>query len=154
MKDDVLQRYKKIQTKFNLPQINELKETFKCDSENVENIDQLRMEISDQLFAFTEKVIEHIIVGNDSFCCLFEQDMLDQTEREKLFSLYKKIQVLKWENNLLMLKPNDKKTGEWISSVWSLWNNELEQEVTKICKKLSSSWSDLRFKEDKIRYMG
>jgi len=154
MKTDVLQQYKKIQIKFNLPHINELKQTFKCDSETYENIDQLRVGISDQLFAFTERVIEHVIVGGDSFCCLFEQDMLTDEERKKLFELYKKIQVLKWENNMLMVKPSDKKTGEWLSKAWSLWNNEVEAETTKICKKLSASWSDLTFKEDKVRYMG
>jgi hypothetical protein len=112
------------------------------------------MEISDQLFAFTEKVIEHVIAGNESFCCLFEQDMITPEERNKLFEIYKKIQTLKWENNLLMIKPNEKRTVEWIRRTWNLWNNEMEDEMTKICRKLSSGWSDLRFKTEKTQYHG
>ncbi len=154
MKVDGIERYRRMQEKFNLPRLNELKQAFKFDVENLENIDQIRTEISDQLFTFTERVIEHLIVGNDSFCCLFEQDMIQSDERKKLFELYKKIQVLKWENNLLMIKPNERKTGEWIRKTWEFWNTELEAESTKICRKMSVGWSDLRFKSEKIQYMG
>ena len=138
-----------------LPQLSSLTKKFDIELNGDDELfEQIRLEISEKLFTFSEKIIEPIIVGSDSYSSLFEQDMLSRKERQGLFNLYKKIQVLKWENNLLMMKPSDKKTGEWISSVWSLWNNELEQEVTKICKKLSASWSDLKFKEDKIRYLG
>ncbi len=152
MKNDAFEKYRKMQEKFNLPHLNDLKATFKFDLENFENIDQIRAEISDQLFAFTEKVIEHIIVGNDSFCCMFEQDMVTQEEREKLFDLYKKVQVLKWENNLLTIKPNEKKTVEWIRKTWDIWNSELEGELMKICKKMSENWHDLHFKAEKTQY--
>lgn len=154
MKVNGIERYRRMQEKFNLPRLNELKQAFKFDVENLENIDQIRTEISDQLFTFTERVIEHLIVGNESFCCLFEQNMLEPDERKKLFEMYKKIQVLKWENNLLMIRPNDKKTGEWIRKTWELWSNELEAESTKICKKLSTGWSDLKFKSEKVQYTG
>lgn len=154
MKPDVLEKYRKFQTKYELPHLNELKQAFKFDTDSFENMDQLRMEISDQLFAFTEKVIEHVMTGNESFCCLFEQDMINTDERRKMFELYKKIQVLKWENNLLMIKPNEKQTVEWIRKTWDLWNNDLEAEITKICKKLSSSWGDLHFKTEKTTYHG
>jgi hypothetical protein len=154
MKNDVLERYRKMQEKFNLPQLNELKATFKFDLENFENIDQIRAEMSDQLFTFTEKVIEHIIVGNESFCCLFEQDMITPDERKTLFDLYKKVQVLKWENNLLTIKPNEKKTVEWIRKTWDLWNTGLEDELIKICKKMSENWSDLHFTTEKSQYHG
>ena len=154
MKNNAIEKYRRMQEKFNLPQLSKLKETFKFDTENFENIDQIRVEMSDQLFTFTEKVIEHIIVGNDSFCCLFEQDMITKDERQKLFDLYKKVQVLKWENNLITIKPNEKKTGEWIRKTWDLWNSDLESELTKICKKMSENWSDLHFKTEKTHYHG
>lgn len=154
MKTDVLERYRKMQEKFNLPQINDLKQTFKFDVENFDNIDQIRAEMSDQLFAFTDKVIEHIIVGGESFCCLFEQDMINQDERNRLFELYKKVQVLKWENHLLTIKPNEKRTIEWIRKTWGLWNNELEHELTGLCKKMSQNWGDLHFKKEKTQYHG
>jgi len=154
MNSDSMKKYRKIQEKFNLPHFNDLKATFKFDAERFENVDQIRMEISDQLFSFTEKVIEHIIAGNESFCCLFEQNMITSEERGKLFDIYKKLQVLKWENNLLMIKPNEKRTVEWIRNTWDLWNNDLEIEMTKICKKLSMGWSDLKFKAEKTQYTG
>ncbi|MCX6816180.1 MAG: hypothetical protein NT120_05000 [Candidatus Aenigmarchaeota archaeon] len=154
MKPESLEKYRKIQEKFDLPRYNDLKATFKFDVENFESIDQIRSEISDKLFSLSERVIEHIIVGGESYCCLFEQDMVTQEERQSMFEIYKKLQVLKWENNLLSIKPNEKKTGEWIRKTWDLWNSDIESEMTKICKKLSVAWSDLRFKEEKIHYSG
>ena len=154
MKTDLVTKYEKIQGKFDLPRIDELKETFKFNINELENMDQLRVQISDQLFAMTERIIEHIIAGNESFCCLFEQDMINNDERNTLFEIYKKIQVLKWENNLLMIKPDEKKTAEWIKSTWNLWNSDLETVSTKVCKKMSASWSGLTFKKEKVNYYG
>lgn len=144
-----------MQDRFNLPQLNELKETFKFDLEENEKLfDQIRNEISERLFNFTEKIIEPVIAGSESYSCIFEQEMLTDKERQKLFGLYKKIQVLKWENNLLMVQPDEKKAAEWVKKTWELWNNEIEGELSKLCKKLSNSWQDLRFKNERQTYSG
>src|SRR3989338_1328438 len=154
MKDSIeFERYKKIQEKFNLPQLHDLRNTFKFELEDSEKlIDDIRTEISDRLFGFTEKILEPIIGGSESFCCMFEQDMISNAERQKLFDLYKKIQVLKWENNLLIVKPDDNTTAEWINRTWNLWNNELETELGALCKKLSIAWKDLKIKDEKTHY--
>ncbi|HLC67927.1 MAG TPA: hypothetical protein VJI12_03535 [archaeon] len=149
------QRYRRMQDKFDLPQLKELKARFKFEVEENEKIfDQIRTEISERLFTFTDKIIEPIIAGADSYACLFEQEMLTDGERQKLFDIYKKIQVLKWENNLLMVQPDENKTAEWVKKTWELWNNELEGELSKTCKKLSNSWSTIRFETEKQNYHG
>jgi len=57
-----------MQDRFDLPQLNELKERFKFDLEENEKIfDQIRNEISERLFTFTEKIIEPVIAGSDSY---------------------------------------------------------------------------------------
>lgn len=149
------ERYKKMQDKFDLPQFCQLKETFKIDVEDSEEVfDNIRNEVSERLFTFTERVLEPIIGGSDSFSCIFEQHMITEKERDGLFELYKKIQVLKWENNSLMLNPDEKRAAEWIKKAWDLWNNELEKEFSKICKKFSMAWLDLRFKNENAYYHG
>lgn len=141
--------YKRLQGKFNLPQLNELKEKFKFEVEENEKIfDQIRTEVSDRLFSFTEKIIEPVIAGSESYACIFEQEMLDDDHRQRLFDLYKKIQVLKWENNLLMVQPDEKKAAEWLKKSWELWNNEMEAELSTTCKTLSNSWRTLKFKSE------
>lgn len=148
-------QYRKLQSKFNLPQLNELKETFKFEIEENDRIfDQIRTEISDRLFNFTEKIIEPIIAGSDSYSCLFEQEMISERERQKLFDMYKKIQVLKWENNLLLVQPDEQRAAEWVKKTWELWNNELEGELSDICKKLSTSWKNIRFEKSNQIYHG
>src|SRR3989339_530540 len=101
---DSLSRYKKLQERFGLPKLNDLKSTFKFEL-NTENeiFDQIRVEMSDRLFSFSDRIIEPIIAGSESYCCLFEQNMLTEEERDELFQMYKKIQQLKWQNNLLMI---------------------------------------------------
>lgn len=149
------QHYRKMQDKFKLPQLNELKETFKFDvQENEKIFDQIRNEISERLFNFTEKIIEPVIAGADSYSCIFEQEMVTENERQKLFDIYKKIQVLKWENNLLMIQPDEKKAAAWVKKTWELWNGEIESELSRICRKLSNSWENLRFKSEHQAYNG
>lgn len=144
-----------MQDKFKLPQLKELKETFKFELEENDKIfDQIRGEISERIFTFTEKIIEPVIAGSESYSCIFEQEMLTDMERQKLFDIYKKIQVLKWENNLLMLHPDEKKAAEWVKKTWEIWNSDIEGELSKVCKKLSSSWGDLRFKSEHQTYNG
>ncbi len=153
MKTDKFLSYKKMQMKFDLPQLNELKETFKFDLEENDKIfDQIRNEVSERLFTFTDKIIEPVIAGSDSYSCLFEQEMLSDRERQRLFDLYKKIQVLKWENNLIMLQPDEKKAAEWVKKTWEFWNTELGTELSRLCRKLSNSWDTLTFKSDKPLY--
>ena len=141
--------------KFDLPQLNDLKQTFRFEIEKEDEMfEQIRLEISERLFTFTEKLIEPIIGGSDSFCCMFEQDMINNKERNELFKIYRKIQVLKWENNLLTMKPDEERTMQWIRKAWSFWNNELESTLTSLCDKLSTSWEDLRLKNEKTDYHG
>ncbi len=155
MNSDILERYRKVQERFNLPKFNDLKDTFQFEIDKEDGMfDQIRIEISERLFTFTEKIIEPIIAGSDSFCCLFEQNMLTDEEKNDLFRLYKKIQVLKWENNLLLTHPNEKKTMTWIAEAWSFWNNELESRLIEICKKFSNGWEYLVFENKETYYHG
>ncbi len=152
---DKLARYRKLQERFGLPKLHELKDTFRFEINNENEIfDQIRVEISDRLFSFSDRIIEPIIAGSESYCCLYEQNMVTDEEREELFQMYKRIQELKWENNLLMIKPDEKQTAEWIRKTWALWNNEMSDSLAKLCKKLSISWRDLKIKDEKTYYQG
>jgi hypothetical protein len=149
------QRYKKLQEKFSLPHLKELREKFKIEVEDDEKVfDHIRFEVSEKLFMFTDKIIEPLVSGSDYLSCIYEQDMLTDDERVKLFNLYKKIQVLKWENNMIMIKPDEKKAAEWIKKSWDLWNNELESELTELCRRFSSNWHNLKLRSEKTAYHG
>lgn len=151
--DNYLEKYKKAQEKFNLPHINELKETFKFELDENERIfDQIRIEMSDRLFVFTEKIIEPMISEADSLATFFEQNMISEKERSKFFDLYAKIQMLKWENNLLSIDASEKDVAEWIKKTWNFWNDEMKKELISICKKLSVSWKEIKNEKEKTDY--
>ena len=155
MEPPIFEKYRRMQERFQLPQLNDLTATFKFELENDENIfDQIRLEMSDRLFSFTEKIIEPMIGGGDAFCCLFEQDMVTGEERKTLFELYKKLQTLKWENNMLIVRPDEKQTMEWIRKTWHLWNTELEGELMALCRKMSAEWGALTLKDERADYHG
>ncbi|MBI2579485.1 MAG: hypothetical protein HYW27_01130 [Candidatus Aenigmarchaeota archaeon] len=148
-------KYQKMQAEMRLPHLNELKEKFKIEFEEDDKIfEQIRNEMSEKLFMFSERIIEPVIGGIDSFSCMYEQNMVTGAERRELFELYKKIQMLKWENNTLMISPDDKKTAEWIKKTWELWNGEMQEKLLKFSVKMSSAWSDLKFKKDRSAYLG
>ena len=149
------EKYRKMQMRLQLPQLNELRDTFKFEIEDNEKIfDSIRSEISERLFMFTEKVIEPLIGEPDSFSAMLEQNMLDNASKKRLFDVYRKIQVLKWENNILMIKPDDARTAQWIRKTWQLWNEEIEKNLTGVCAQLSSGWQDLEFKKETTSYHG
>jgi hypothetical protein len=149
---DLLNEYKKIQEKFDLPQLESLTRAFQFELAEFTDIDDIRDEISERLFDFIERVVEPLIwSGQHSH--IIERDMLDKKETAELFELYKKIQSLRWRNNLLMIKPNKEETAKWIKKSWELWNH-LEKKMTKMCKKFSIGWEYLRFKKEIIDYNG
>ncbi len=155
MNSEIFQRYKRFQLKFNLPHLHELQQTFDFYIEDNEKLfDQIRNEISEKLFVFTEKILEPLVGEYDSFSSLFEQEMLSAEERKRIFDLYKKLQSLKWENNLLSIKSNEKETAEWIKKTWEFWNNELKKELANICKKLSIQWLNIKKQKQNSCYHG
>ncbi|MBI4896052.1 MAG: hypothetical protein HY832_00695 [Candidatus Aenigmarchaeota archaeon] len=155
MKSHTSLQYQKLQARHNLPKLKDLQEKFKFDIESDASIfDVIRNEMSDRVFSMTERVIEPILMGSESFSSLFEQDMVTQKERERLFQIYKKIQVLKWENTMLMIRPDDQKIAKWIKKTWDLWNNEIEKEFVELCEKFSGHWDTLTIKEGKSDYHG
>lgn len=88
MNPEISERYKKIQCKFNLPQLDVLKETFKFDIDSMEKeeelFDNIRNEMFDRLITFTDRIIEPLIGMTDSLSCMYEQNMLTLEEKEAL----------------------------------------------------------------------
>jgi len=151
--DSFIKKYQIIQEKFNLPKFDELQKTFGIEISDEKNVlDHIRTEASDKIFAFSEKIIEPVVGGSDNFSCLFEQNMIGKKEMVELFEIYKKIQVLKWESNLLSIKYDEKRTAEWIKKMWSLWNNDIQNRLILLCEKFSVGWNELKIKKDDMHY--
>ncbi|MFH1420429.1 MAG: hypothetical protein ABIG30_00495 [Candidatus Aenigmatarchaeota archaeon] len=144
------QRYRELQEQFDLPQLDELQKKFKISLETGDEtlIEHIRDEVSDILFDFSEKIIEPLIIG-ENFCCEFEQKMLSKEEIDGVFEMYKKIQSLKWENNLLMISQDEKKAAEFIKKMWDVWRNDVEGKLNMICRKLADGWSEINFSGEK-----
>lgn len=145
MGPSIKEQKKFIQTQYKLPKITELTEKFDIDSKEVKDLDELRLEMSDSLFDLAEKIIEPVVSGKN-FCCMFEQQMLSKEEMERLLKLYKKIQSLKWENNMISIRPDEEKAAKCINKMWEVYS-ELEEDLVEICKKFSDEWENFNFKQ-------
>ncbi len=144
-------RYKRMEIP--IPSLDEIQKTFRIELEpGTIVVEHVRDEISDKLFEFAEKILEPILSGSDAFCCAFEQNMLTNREMEELFELYRKIQVLKWENNLISIKGDEKEMAEWINKTWEFWNKEMESKLIALCKRFSEGWDSIKISENESAY--
>ncbi len=154
-----LDKYKVLQSELNLPKLDELQKTFNLELDFFEDsiVDHVRNEMADAIFDFSEKIIEPLITA-ENFCCEFEQKMLSKKEMDDIFELYKKVQALKWENNTLAIKNNEKQSAEFINKMWELWKNDFEKKLSSLCNTLSVGWQNLKISEGNVKdnelYMG
>ena len=139
-----------MQERFRLPHLNRLQSIFQFELEECNNLDGIRDEISDRLFEFTERVIEPLI-WSGHHCHMIERDMLNHEEATELFEIYKKIQALRWKNNLLAIKPNPEGTAQWIRDMWEFWRG-FEGRAASLCTKFSKGWGSLCFRETPTDY--
>jgi len=146
----MLDSYKKLQEKFRLPHLQALQVAFQFKADDDSDIDDIRSEISNKLFEFTESVIEPLL-WSQHYAHIIERDMLTSDESKSIFELYKQIQSLRWRNNLLTIRPNDDDTARWISDLWIFWSN-FERVTGSVCDKFSKGWSSLSFKETETEY--
>lgn len=152
--DPVMEKYKKFQDVHNLPHLSKLTQTFGFDIEEEDEIlDQIRLEVFEKILSFTEKVLEPIIMGSESYSSMLEQEMLSKREREDLFDIYRKIQSLKWQNYMISLKPDETKNAEWIKKAWSFWTDDFEKKIMETCSKLSAGWDNIKFEKPKKNYL-
>ena len=149
---DIFEDYKRIQQKFGLPHLDKLKTVFQLEIEPECDLDEIRNEISNRLFEFTERVIEPLMWSNQH-CSMIEREMLHESEGHEIFELYREIQTLRWRNNLLSIKPEAKGTAEWIRDLWTFWKT-FEIVGTKMCLKFANGWQTLKFKEVDAEYHG
>ncbi|MBS3056367.1 MAG: hypothetical protein J4473_02955 [Candidatus Aenigmarchaeota archaeon] len=140
-KASFFKEYKTIQRKFQLPHINDLQKKFKIEFDSeIPVIENIREELSDKIFDFSDRVLEPLLSEPDTLHGFIEHHMISDEDRRKLFEIYKKIQSLKWENHILSINSSEESSGNWIKKAWDLWNSDIEQAVMDICRRFSEEW--------------
>jgi len=148
----VLESYRKAQSRFGLPHFEKLQNIFQFSVEDEDDIHDVRNEISNRLFDFTERVIEPLLWASHN-SNIIEREMMNDGEVRRLFEVYKEIQSLRWRNNFLSIKADEDSTMEWIRDLWGFWKT-FEPLTEKLCIKFSDGWKNLRFTEVATEYHG
>ncbi|MBI5332129.1 MAG: hypothetical protein HZB65_01005 [Candidatus Aenigmarchaeota archaeon] len=147
----ISEEYKKLQARFDLPELESLNNVFQFDKD-ISNIEDMRNEMTNRLFEFSENVVEPLLWCNNH-CHMIERDMLLNEENTTLFDIYKQVQSFKWRNHLLSLKPNKQDSLCLIKDLWTFWN-AFEPGMSKICRRFSAAWTNLKFKNENVGYHG
>lgn len=141
-----------MQEKFRLPHLDALQSAFQFEIDDGVDLHDIRNEVSNKLFDFTERVIEPLL-WSMHHCHVIERNMMTPQEEQSTFELYKKIQSLRWRNNLLTIRPDIEETAKWLADLWTFWK-EFETVATGLCTKFSRGWLKLNFREGVAEYQG
>ncbi len=150
----VKEKWKVLRAKYQLPDIQRLKQVFRFEVESDELLlEDVRNRISSKLALFSH-MVEHMIGSAENFCCLYERGMLSKREKLELFQIYRRLQSLIWESNYLSIVYSEERMANWIQKVWRLWNNGIEKKLSEYCEKLSSGWIEFEMMSDDTIYHG
>ncbi|NOZ81978.1 MAG: hypothetical protein GXO63_02400 [Candidatus Micrarchaeota archaeon] len=145
--------YEKLQKKYNLPSKKWLVENFSFrEEEGLPPLLQAKKDIKEKL-SDVSAIIEPLIGGVESYRSYIERTMLSASEKKTLFEIYKKIQSLLWEAEILTIKFSERECAEWIKKVRNFWE-ESSPLMTEIFRNLSVKWQKYRRKNEKTVYHG
>ena len=84
---------------------------------------------------------------------MHETRFFDQSEKNKMYDLYRRLMDYNRQSIEFSLEHNDKDKVEFINNILNEWGS-LRKELLKFVKKMRASWSiDTDIKED-IGYLG
>lgn len=136
-----------------LPDWKWLKANFKVKVEDGNLVDSVRVAVSDKLDQVAHDMIEPIIGNSESYCCYFERRMLAETEREKLFEIYRQLLTLLWQGNMLAIDFSDKGFADWLAKVHTDWER-LKPVITTMFGKLATGWQNYKKPTEETCYHG
>lgn len=74
-------------------------------------------------------------------------------ERERVYSLYKKLMIIDRTNIEASINEDDKKTADFVKEVWKQWNG-IKSRFLEIVIKLKESWKSETELKEELNYMG
>ncbi len=147
-------QYQKLKKKHKkLPDLKWLKENFNLRlEEGLPILEQIRVQIVDRIEK-TRGLIEPLIGASETYSSWFEKKMLSKREKEDIFKIYKKLQMIYWRANKVGLGSPNRYYVDWLISVKELWS-DLKPLLTSVFDKISVSWGKYHKKESDTSYHG
>lgn len=140
--------------KHKLPSFDSLNNEFEINTieESEFLLREIRRKIDDKIENFL-KILEAILQPDTVLCDMHECRLFNDTEKKKIYDLYKKLRFFDRYSIQIAIDEDDKKTCEFVNDVMKDWN-KVKEEMLWISKMLKESWlKDSDIKEE-LGYMG
>jgi len=140
--------------KHNLPSFKELDDEFEISTiEKTEFIlREIRRKITEKIDLYA-KLFESTLQLEPNLTTLNEMNAFSDSEKEDLYKVFRKLMVIDRFSVETSVDEDDKKTSEFIESVWKDWQ-ELKKEILPFIKKLKQSWTKETKIKEMLRYVG
>ena len=147
-------KYQRLKKKYKkLPNLKWLEENLNIKlEEGFPVLEQIRSQTVEKLLK-TRDMIEPLIGASETYSSWFEKKMITQKEKEELFKIYKKLQIIFWKANKIGLGSPEKDYVVWIKSLKGFWD-EIKPALTSIFEKIAVGWEKYHKKEIVTYYRG
>jgi len=142
MEQKIKKKYDKLKEKYSLPdfdKINPIFSIYKIENEDF-LLKQIRKKIIGKTISMSE-ILENFLHPDTILSDIYECKVFSDSERDRIFKLYKKLKILEKESIELSLEPDEKMEAEFIKNVFNSWSN-IKQEMLFFIRKVKEFWKN------------
>jgi len=142
MEQKIKKKYNELKEKYSLPDFDEINPIFSI--YKIENEDFLLKQIRKKIIGKTismSEILENFLHPDTILSDIYECKVFSDSERDRIFKLYKKLKILEKESIELSLEPDEKMEAEFIKNVFNSWSN-IKQEMLFFIRKVKEFWKN------------
>ena len=142
MEQKIKKKYNELKEKYSLPDFGEINPIFSI--YKIENEDFLLKQIRKKIIGKTismSEILENFLHPDTILSDIYECKVFSDSERDRIFKLYKKLKILEKESIELSLEPDEKMEAEFIKNVWNSWD-DIKQEMLFFIRKVKEFWKN------------
>lgn len=146
--------YELLRKKHALPKFEELDAEFDihCIEDGKLLIKDIREKIAEKSDNFC-MIIEEVLQPDTKISNLYESRVFSDSDKEKIFRLFKRLMMIKRKAAFLMLKNSDKEDAEFIRESFKEWH-ELKEQLSPMFEKLVEAWETETDIKEELSYFG
>ena len=151
---DIKEYYERVGKNKNLPSFEEINSEFEIDSIEKGNFaKQIAGKIVEKTENFRKVLEEFLHSDGSSIAVLMEIKGMDEKDKDKINSIYKKLTIL--ERNFLLVDLDDNEEGllGFIEKSLEKWES-IKPSLKGLILKAKNSWQDDSKTDAKLRYLG
>ena len=151
----MIERYKKLAKKYELPDYDSLDVEFEIYSlEDAKYLLRAILETMMRRIDDSIKILEDVLYPDaSSYSSIYETRVIAEADKDKILRLHKELMIIIRKALCISLDYEEKETAKFICDVFSKWL-KLKQGLKEIAGKLKDAWESESFENESVKYMG